>query len=71
MTATDTQPGAREARLIPAFSGHYPGIEPDVWLPAAALTDAVLARARTGSRPSDPRRRVLDPTHFDFRGGSP
>ncbi|MBA2627872.1 MAG: hypothetical protein H0U85_07650 [Gemmatimonadales bacterium] len=61
----------REARLKEEFRGLYPGIEPGVWLPASALVDAVLARARTTIRVSDPARRMLERDHFEFRGGAP
>lgn len=61
----------REARLKKEFAGHYPGLEPGVWLPAAGIADYVLARARIEHRPSDPSRRMLNPDHFDFRGETP
>ena len=61
----------REARLRPEFAGHYAGLEPGVWLPAAGVVDFILARARTANRPNDPQQRSLDPEHFEFRGGRP
>ncbi len=61
----------RQVRLRAEFAGHYPGLEPGVWLPAAGVADFVLARARTTARASDPRQRSLNPDHFEFRGGAP
>ena len=71
---TDRSPAAfpdRQVRLRPEHAGHYPGLEPDVWLPAAGVVDYVLARARTAPRASDPQQRSLNAEHFEFRGGAP
>ena len=50
----------------------YPDLKPGVWLPACVLAEFVLERGlyqrRTGSAAKD---RVLDESHFEFRGGSP
>jgi hypothetical protein len=62
----------REARLRPAYADLYPDLKPDVWLPACVLAEFVLERGlyqrRSGSAAKD---RLLDESHFEFRGGSP
>jgi hypothetical protein len=64
--------GIREARLRQAYSPLYPDLKPGVWLPACVLAEFVLERGlyqrRTGSAARD---RVLDESHFEFRGGAP
>jgi hypothetical protein len=60
----------REARLRPEFAGRYPGIEPGVWFTAATLADHMIARLlREGNANLALVPRVLDPDHFEFRGG--
>jgi hypothetical protein len=59
----------REARLRPEYAGHYPGIQANVWEPAAVLCDRVLARGLLRGSPMGWRDRVLAPEHFEFRGG--
>ena len=55
--------------LRPEFAHLYPGIPANEWLPAAVLTDQVLAlRLRARDRVPPTRDRVLDDRHFDFRG---
>jgi hypothetical protein len=62
----------REARLRRSCAGLYPDLKPGVWLPACVLAEFVLERGlyqrRTGSASRD---RLLDESHFEFRGGPP
>ncbi|HEY4648805.1 MAG TPA: hypothetical protein VIG95_06825 [Gemmatimonadales bacterium] len=56
--------------LLKSGSAHlYPGIPSGEWQPAAVMADMVLA-LRSGTRhgPAQPRDRVLDEHHFEFRG---
>jgi hypothetical protein len=56
--------------LLKSGSAHlYPGIPSGEWQPAAVMADMVLA-LRSGTRhgPAQPRDRVLDERHFEFRG---
>jgi hypothetical protein len=63
------RPGIRQALLRPEFAHLYPGIAANEWLPAAVLTDQVLAlRLRARDRVPPTRERVLDEAHFEFRG---
>jgi len=60
----------REARLRQEHAHLYPGLTPGRWEPAARIAEAVLANAllhRMGEAPQD---RLLDETHFEFRGGT-
>lgn len=60
----------REARLRAEFADRYPGIEPDVWLTAAILAEHLVARMLREGRADIARiPRILDPQHFEFRGG--
>ena len=60
----------REARLRAEFVDRYPGIEPGVWFSAATLADHLIARMlRQGKADLALLPRVLDPEHFEFRGG--
>lgn len=62
----------REARLRPEFAGLYPGVEPGVWHTAATLAEHLLARMlREGKADIARIPRILDPEHFEFRGGEP
>jgi hypothetical protein len=55
--------------LKPAFAHLYPGIAANEWQPAAVMMDLVLAmRLQTFRRVPVTRERVLDDTHFEFRG---
>ena len=64
-----SRPGIRQALLRPEFAQLYPGIPVNEWLPAAVLTDQVLAlRLRAREWVPVTRDRVLDERHFDFRG---
>jgi hypothetical protein len=60
----------REARLRPEFAERYPGVEPGVWFTAATLAEHMVARlSREGNANLALIPRVLDPEHFEFRGG--
>jgi hypothetical protein len=64
-----SRPGIRQAMLKPEFAHLYPGIAANEWMPAAVLTDQVLAlRLRARDRVPLTRDRVLDDRHFEFRG---
>jgi hypothetical protein len=64
------KPILREARLRPEFAGRYVGIEPGVWFSAAGLAERLITRLlREGVSDDELPQRVLDPTHFEFRGG--
>ena len=60
----------REARLRPEFAGLYPGVDTETWYAAATLAEHILGRIvrGPGEEPAPPR--VLEPTHFEFRGES-
>lgn len=61
----------REARLRPEWSSLYPGLEADVWVPAAQLVPLVL-RHRLQDQPTwEFARRILVEEHFEFRGSRP
>jgi hypothetical protein len=61
---------AREARLRREFAEQYPGVEPNVWFTAATLAEHLLARMlREGKADLARIPRLLDPAHFEFRGG--
>jgi len=65
-----SQPPVREARLRPEFAQHYPGVEPNVWFTATTLAEHLLARMlREGKADLARIPRLLDPAHFEFRGG--
>ena len=65
-----SKPALREARLRPEFSGKYVGLEPGVWFSAAGLAEKLITRLlREGVSDEELPQRVLDPTHFEFRGG--
>jgi hypothetical protein len=65
-----SKPILREARLRPEFGGEYVGIEPGVWFSAAGLAEKLITRLlREGVPDEELPQRVLDPTHFEFRGG--
>jgi hypothetical protein len=64
------KPSVREARLRPEFADQYSGLEPGVWMSAAGLAEQLITRLlREGVPDEDLPRRVLDPAHFEFRGG--
>ena len=63
------RPGIRQALLKPEFAHLYPGIAANEWLPAAVVTDQVLAlKLRGKERVPLNRDRALDERHFEFRG---
>jgi hypothetical protein len=59
----------REARLRPEFADLYPGVQPDVWMPATALGQQLLLWHLIAPATS-PGERLLEEEHFEFRGGS-
>ncbi|HET8837168.1 MAG TPA: hypothetical protein VFN08_20765 [Gemmatimonadales bacterium] len=63
------RPGIRQVLLRPEFAQLYPGIAANEWLPAAVVTDQVLALKLQGKeRVPLTRDRALDERHFEFRG---
>ena len=60
----------REARLKPEFAALYPEVEPDTWLPASVAAARRAARIRLNGEAKS-LARVLNPEHFEFRGGRP
>ena len=68
--APSPQPEARQARLRAEFGEKYLGIEPGVWFSAAGLAEKLITRLlREGVSDEELPQRVLDPAHFEFRGG--
>ncbi len=66
-----SQQAFREARLRREFAVKYVGIEPGVWFSAAGLAEKLITRLlREGVPDEELPQRVLDPMHFEFRGGS-
>ncbi len=60
----------REARLKAEFARRYPGLAAGVWLPAAQVAEYFLAQpSPLPNASTELTNRVLDETHFDFRGG--
>lgn len=58
----------REARLRPEYAALYPGVQPDVWLPATTIGQQLLLWHLTA--PATPRgERLMADGHFEFRGG--
>jgi hypothetical protein len=69
-SALPARPAVREARLRPEFASMYSGIEPDAWFSAAGLAELLITRLlREGVSGEELPQRVLDPAHFEFRGG--
>ena len=62
----------REVRVKPAFADQYPTLARDRWYTAAAVAGLVKGTIinREGSEARLPER-VLEPAHFEFRGGAP
>jgi hypothetical protein len=58
----------REARLRPEFGALYPGVAPGVWYPAASLAEDLLRRFLREGEDRPAPERMLDDTHFEFRG---
>ena len=64
------KPSIREARLRPEFADRYVGIESGVWFSAAGLAEQLITQLlREGVADEELPQRVLDPAHFEFRGG--
>ena len=63
-------PSDREARLKRDFAHLYPGLKPGVWYNAAWLSARQFARTRCDGS-ADSMAKVVNETHFDFRGGRP
>jgi hypothetical protein len=65
-------PNIRLARLRREHAERYPGLDAGVWYPAASVADYFLAwLVRHPGPDAHTRARVLDSTHFEFRGGAP
>lgn len=65
-----SRPAVREARLRPEFAEKYAGIDAGVWFSAAGLAEKLITRLlREGVSDEELPQRVLDPIHFEFRGG--
>ena len=58
----------REVKLKAEYAAEYPGIPPDVWMPARELANNLVARVHA-RRKEGLYTRTFDPTHFEFRGG--
>jgi hypothetical protein len=68
--ARSPKPAIREARLRPEFADQYAGIQAGVWFSAAGMAERLITRLlREGVSDEELPQRVLDPTHFEFRGG--
>lgn len=62
------QENIREARLRPEYASLYPGLEPDVWLPATTVGQKLLLwHLATSATPQGER--LMQEEHFEFRGG--
>jgi hypothetical protein len=69
-SALPAKPSVREAMLRPEFASMYSGIEPNTWFSAAGLAELLITRLlREGVSGEELPQRVLDPVHFEFRGG--
>ncbi len=60
----------REVRLKPEYAELYPEIEPGVWMAAPVVSARRLARIKLDGDAAS-LARVLDDSHFEFRGGRP
>lgn len=68
----DLPPPPRQARLKREFADRYEGLDAGVWYPASMVAEFFEAWLRRHPRPeANGPRRLLDPDHFDFRGGTP
>ena len=62
------QENMREARLRPEYADLYPGVQPDVWLPATVVGQQLLLwHLATAATPQGER--LMADGHFEFRGG--
>ncbi|HEU4699269.1 MAG TPA: hypothetical protein VFS40_08820 [Gemmatimonadales bacterium] len=59
----------RQARLRADFARLYPTLAPDVWLPAAEVGAVVLFRRLLTDGRVMLGSRLLEESHFEFRGG--
>lgn len=59
----------REAYLKPEFADQYPPLQPGVWEPAAEVGAKVLMWRVQVHGTLAVTTRLLDPEHFEFRGG--
>ena len=59
----------REARLKAPYAGWYPGVQVDLWLPAALVAHSVRQQMESRGPKWDPTPRLLSEEHFEFRGG--
>ena len=63
-------PAPREARLRREFAQSYPPLTPDVWESATVITEKMIAsRLQREVGGLFQWGRVLNPEHFEFRGG--
>ena len=62
------QENMREARLRPEYADLYPGVQPDVWLPATVVGQQLLLW-HLASAAVPQGERLLTDGHFEFRGG--
>lgn len=60
----------REAQLKAAYADWYPGLDAEVWFPAAWVATQVLEQLRRGEPRWALSARVLANDHFAFRGGA-
>ncbi len=63
-------PYPREAKLRSEFAAFYPGVPPGIWLPAADLGATLLMQHLRAPAPPELGNRLLDESHFEFRGGA-
>ena len=62
------QENIREARLRPEYADLYPGVQPDVWMPANVVGQQLLLwHLATAAVPQGER--LMADEHFEFRGG--
>ena len=62
------QGNVREARLRPEYASLYPGLEPDIWLPATTVGQKLLIWHLANSV-TPQGERLMTEEHFEFRGG--
>ena len=63
------QSSIREARLKPEYASLYPGVQPDVWMPASTIGQQLLLWHLT-ARTTPQGERLISEEHFEFRGGT-
>lgn len=63
-------PALRQARLRPEFAHLYPGVSAGIWEVAANVAERLQTRVEwTHDRPRE-QGRLMDESHFEFRGGA-